>query len=150
MFIIRPYCQSDKDELINLWCKCGLTHPDNDPARDIARKMEVNPEWLLVGLNDGKLVASVMVGYDGHRGWVNYLGVDPDCRKQGLGREMMAKAELVLKAAGCPKINLQVRSSNSSVLAFYKAIGFRQDDVIGMSRRFVIDNPEVEGYCPEA
>jgi ribosomal protein S18 acetylase RimI-like enzyme len=80
-----------------------------------------------------------MCGYDGHRGWINYLAVNPAHRSAGLGRALMAEAERLLRAAGCPKINLQVRSSNAAVIAFYRAIGFAEDDVISMGKRLERD-----------
>ncbi len=89
---------------------------------------------------NGEMVGSVMVGYEGHRGWINYLGVCPKHRKRGFGRQLMAEAERLLRLEGCPKINLQVRSSNADVLAFYRAIGYLQDDVISMGKRLEPDH----------
>lgn len=94
---------------------------------------------FLVGLIEGKIVTSVMVGYEGHRGWINYLAVSPEYQKRGLGKSMMDEAEELLRQQGCPKINLQVRTSNAGVLAFYKAIGFLQDDVVSLGKRLEHD-----------
>jgi ribosomal protein S18 acetylase RimI-like enzyme len=82
-----------------------------------------------------------MAGYEGHRGWINYLAVCPDHQRRGIGRMLMEQAEMLLKRAGCPKINLQVRSTNSEVIAFYQAIGYSVDDVISMGRRLIDDAP---------
>lgn len=125
--------------MVRLWRECGLVAPQNDPAKDIARKLKVHPEWFLVGELDGTIVASCMAGYEGHRGWINYLAVSPERRKRGLGRQIMEKAETLLRAAGCPKINLQVRSSNADVIAFYESIGFGIDDVVSMGKRLEED-----------
>ena len=136
---IRPYRSSDEAALIALWQACGLIRPQNDPHRDIARKLRVNPEWFLVGERDGRLVAAVMAGYEGHRGWINYLAVAPTQRRAGLGRAIMAEAEHLLRAAGCPKINLQVRPDNPGVIAFYEKIGFTVEGAISLGRRLTKD-----------
>jgi ribosomal protein S18 acetylase RimI-like enzyme len=136
---IRPFEAGDRDAVVELWRRCGLVVPWNDPAKDIARKQNVRGDLFLVGLRDGVIIASVMAGYEGHRGWINYLAVSPDHRDKGYGRRMMEEAERRLRAEGCPKINLQVRASNRGVAAFYKAIGFVQDDVISFGKRLEHD-----------
>jgi ribosomal protein S18 acetylase RimI-like enzyme len=136
---IRPFAPSDEPALVALWRDCGLTVPWNDPHRDIARKMQAQPDLLLLGFASGRLVATVMVGYDGHRGWINYLGVAPDCRRQGFGAVMMAEAESRLRALGCPKINLQVRGSNAQAIEFYNRIGFKVDDCVSLGKRLEFD-----------
>lgn len=139
MLTTRPFRGEDEAAVIDLWVRCGLVKPQNDPRKDIQRKSKVKPEMFLVGLLDGAIVASVMVGYDGHRGWINYLAVSPDHQKRGFGRRMMDEAERLLRATGCPKINLQVRTSNTEVLAFYRAIGFAPDDVVSLGKRLEHD-----------
>jgi ribosomal protein S18 acetylase RimI-like enzyme len=104
------------------------------------RKISLDPNGLLVLENDNRLIGAVMVGYDGHRGWVNYLAVHPDHRGRGLGRVLMAAAEQRLVQTGCPKVNLQVRASNQEALAFYRRIGYRVDDVVSMGRRLEKDS----------
>ena len=136
---IRPYRAADEAALFALWRSCDLVQPHNNPHKDITRKLRVNPEWFLVGETAGHIVAAVMAGYEGHRGWINYLAVDPARRRTGLGRAMMAEAERLLRAAGCPKINLQVRTANRDVLAFYRRIGFAPDDVVSLGKRLEID-----------
>lgn len=124
-----------------MWEQCGLTRPWNDPGKDICRKLTCQPEGFLVGELGNQIVATVMAGYDGHRGWINYLAVDPDYQRQGLGSQMMAVAEVYLGRANCPKINLQVRSSNSAVLAFYRHLGYAVDDVVSFGKRLEHDLP---------
>ena len=138
---IRSYQSADRDAVVTLWQRCKLVAPQNDPLKDIRRKLQVNPEWLLVGEKNGRLVATCMAGYEGHRGWINYLAVDPEYRRRGIGRQLMRAAETQLRAAGCPKINLQVRTSNQTALGFYQAIGFTVDDVISLGKRLESDRP---------
>ena len=133
--MIRVYCEADEAAVIELWRECGLVVPWNDPKDDIAQKVRTQPELFLVGLLDGRVVASVMAGYEGHRGWINYLGVSPELHGRGLGRKMMDAAEDRLRKLGCPKINLQVRRSNRAVLAFYEHLGFSKDDVVSLGKR---------------
>jgi ribosomal protein S18 acetylase RimI-like enzyme len=133
--IIRPFQPADEAGVISLWEACDLVKPQNDPRKDIMRKLRVNPEWFLVASSDGRIVGAVMAGYEGHRGWINYLAVDPTRRRSGVGRTLMAEAERALRAAGCPKINLQVRPENKGVVAFYEAIGFSVEGVISLGKR---------------
>ena len=95
--------------------------------------------WFLVAVNGGELVGSVMAGYDGHRGWVNYLAVLPRMRLGGVGRALMAAVEVHLREAGCPKINLQVRATNQEAIGFYQALGYSFDDVVSLGRRLESD-----------
>jgi ribosomal protein S18 acetylase RimI-like enzyme len=113
----------------------------NDPARDIDRKSRVRPDWFLVGEWACTVVATLMVGYEGHRGWLNYLAVDPEFRRRGIGRRLVSRAEEILYEAGCPKINLQVRAGNAAAIEFYRALGFRPDNVVSMGLRLVSDQP---------
>ncbi len=136
---IRPFASADEAAVLALWQACGLVKPQNDPRKDIARKLRVNPEWFLVAESGGRIVGAVMAGYEGHRGWINYLAVDPARRRAGLGRALMAEAERVLRAAGCPKINLQVRPENRDVVAFYEAIGFSVEGAISLGKRLERD-----------
>lgn len=138
---IRPFQPADEDQVVALWERCNLTRPWNDPRKDIRRKLAVRPDLFLVGELDGVIVGTVMIGYDGHRGWVNYLGVDPACRRRGLGRALMIEAERLLREAGCPKINLQVRASNAEAVEFYRRIGFAVDDVVSLGKRLEHDGP---------
>ena len=136
---IRAYQESDQDAVVALWRECGLVRPWNDPVKDIQRKLRVQRDLFLVGTLEGRLVATVMAGYEGHRGWINYLAVAREYRMRGFGRRLMDEAEALLRAIGCPKINLQIRSSNADVIAFYRSLGFSVDDSLSMGKRLVED-----------
>lgn len=138
---IRSFSPEQTEAVVALWERCGLTRPWNDPRKDIARKLLVQPELFLVAETDEQIVGTVMAGYEGHRGWINYLGVDPAYQRQGIGRLLMSAAEEKLQARGCPKVNLQVRSTNSAVIAFYNAIGYAVDDVTSLGKRLEHDGP---------
>ncbi|AFT72599.1 Acetyltransferase, GNAT family protein 9 [Alloalcanivorax dieselolei B5] len=116
-----------------------MTRPWNDPNSDISRKLHVQPELFFVGEVDGKVVASAMAGYDGHRGSVFYLAVSPEHQHRGFGQILMLKVEDALTAMGCPKLNIVVRSSNKQVLAFYRHLGYAVDDVVSMGKRLIPD-----------
>jgi ribosomal protein S18 acetylase RimI-like enzyme len=139
MLKIRRFTDADETAVIDLWHCCGLTVPWNDPANDIERKRHVQPELFLVGTVEGVVAASAMGGYDGHRGWVNYLAVDPDQRFHGYGQQIMNELERLLLERGCPKLNLQVRSSNETAIAFYESIGYKIDAVVSMGKRLIPD-----------
>lgn len=132
---IRAYRESDQDDVVALWRECGLVVPWNDPIKDIGRKLQVQRQLFLVGSLHSRLVATVMAGYEGHRGWVNYLAVATEYRKRGFARRLLDEAEELLRDMGCPKINLQVRSSNADVVEFYRRIGYSVDDVVSMGKR---------------
>lgn len=140
--LIRSFQPEDQPSIVQLWQRAGLTRPWNDPDLDIQRKLSVPPEtsWFLVGEVDQQIVASVMVGYEGHRGWINYLAVDPDFRRQGLGRQLMEAAEQLLVKAGCPKVNLQVRADNAKAISFYQQVGFNEDAVVSFGKRLISDD----------
>ena len=137
--IVREYKPGDRDELIALWLACDLVRAWNDPARDIERKLALRDGGLLVAVQGDILCGSVMAGYDGHRGWINYLATNPSMRRQGIGRMLVTEAEALLTQRGCPKVNLQIRSTNTQVAEFYRRIGYLDDDVISMGRRLVDD-----------
>ncbi|MGE5453180.1 MAG: GNAT family acetyltransferase [Acidobacteriota bacterium] len=138
---IRPFACGDEAAVIALWDRCELTRPWNDPHQDIQRKMTVQPELFVVGEHNGQIIASAMGGFDGHRGWINYLAVCPTVQRQGLGRQLMAHLEHALRAMGCPKLNLQIRAGNSAAMAFYQALGFGQDELVSMGKRLIVDQP---------
>lgn len=139
ILVVRPYATSDEAAIVTLWQACQLTRSWNNPISDIARKLSVQPENFLVGTLKGHLIASVMAGFDGHRGWINYLAVSPACQGQHYGQQMMQAVEHRLQAMGCPKINLQIRTGNIDAVAFYQAIGYQTDDVISMGKRLISD-----------
>ena len=141
---IRPFAPADEATVIALWQACGLTRPWNDPHKDIARKLGVHSQWFVVGKLPSphgarQLVASAMDGYDGHRGWVNYLAVHPEQRRQGLASALMAHLEAELTAAGCPKLSLQIREGNEAVVGLYQALGYAVDPVVSMGKRLIAD-----------
>jgi ribosomal protein S18 acetylase RimI-like enzyme len=137
---IRAFRSGDEEAVVALWERCALTRPWNDPRKDIARKRKVDADLFLVGVIDERIVASAMGGYEGHRGWVNYLAVDPDLQRRGFGARMMAAIEDALRSRGCPKINLQIRGSNKAAAGFYRALGYSLDDVISMGKRLERDD----------
>ncbi len=140
MLEIRQFKSEDKRAVFQLWHDCNLIVPWNDPEKDIQRKLNVGAEYFLVGEYEDSLVASVMGGYDGHRGYVNYLAVVPMCRHKGFAHSMMAEIETQLKAAGCPKINLMVRNTNVDVIEFYQSLGYQMDQSVILGKRLIPDN----------
>ena len=136
---IRPYHAADKDAVIALWGRCKLLAPANHPEQDIERKLTVNPELFLVAVADERIIGTCMAGYEGHRGWINYLAVTPEYQQQGIARRLMQVAEDKLRALGCPKINLQIRETNTHVIEFYQRLGFDKDHVVSMGKRLVRD-----------
>lgn len=136
---IRPFQAGDEPAVIALWERCRLTRPWNDPRKDVQRKLGVQRELFLVGVEAGAIVAAVMAGYDGHRGSVNYLAVDPQYRRRGHGAALMRRVEQVLTERGCPKVNLAVRTTNAEVIAFYRKLGYTPDDVVPLGKRLIPD-----------
>jgi ribosomal protein S18 acetylase RimI-like enzyme len=136
---IRAFQPADEAAVVALWKECGLTRPWNDPHKDIARKLTEQPELFLVGAIGNEVVASVMVGFDGHRGWAYYLAVAERHRKRAYGRALMHEAERLLIERGCPKINLQVRSSNPGVIEFYRKLGYSHDQTVSLGKRLIPD-----------
>lgn len=137
---IQAFEVTYKDEVIALWRECNLVVPQNDPAKDIERKLKIDPDLFLVGVIDEKVVATVMGGYEGHRGWINYLAVKPSQQRKGYGQAIMQAVESLIKQKGCPKINLQVRATNEAVIKFYAAIGYGNDNVVGLGKRLEYDS----------
>lgn len=140
MLQIRAFTPEDEEAVVALWERCTLTRPWNDPRKDIARKRKVDADLFLVGVIDERIVSSAMGGYEGHRGWVNYLAVDPDFQRRGFGARMMAAIEAAFRERGCPKVNLQIRGSNKGATEFYRALGYTLDDVISMGKRLERDD----------
>jgi len=137
--LIRPFKEGDEEALVSLWKTCKLTVPWNNPYKDIARKLKVQAELFLVGYLDDKLIASVMAGYDGHRGWINYFAVHPDFQARGYGKQLMDNVEKGLRKLGCPKINLQIREGNDKVFSYYQKLGFVEEKRINMGKRLEDD-----------
>ncbi|MDR1513254.1 MAG: GNAT family acetyltransferase [Propionibacteriaceae bacterium] len=139
MMEIRPFEPEDEDVVVALWEATGLTRPWNDPKADIARKLARQPDLFLVGVEDGEVVATAMCGYDGHRGNINYLAVDPARQGRGLGRQLLTHMESLLLQTGCPKINLQVRLDNDRAVAFYQRCGYDVFHVADLGKRLIPD-----------
>lgn len=134
--MITPLGEADIAELVALWEACELTRPWNDPERD-ARLAIAGPSSAILGLREGReLIASVMVGFDGHRGWVYYLAAAPDRRREGLGRRLMDAAEAWLRERDAPKLQLMVRASNAEALGFYEALGLERQEVVTLGKFF--------------
>jgi ribosomal protein S18 acetylase RimI-like enzyme len=126
------------EEAVQLWQQAGLVRPWNDPRQDAKRALAGPASTLLAGFEDETLVATAIVGHDGHRGWVYYLAVAPSARGRGRGRSMMEACEEWLRERRVPKLNLMIRGDNAAARGFYTALGYQPDDVIVLSRR--LDN----------
>jgi len=137
--VFVPYEERYRDQVIALWEKCGLVRPWNNPDKDIDRKQaDRNGAFLIVVLDD-RLIGSVMVSHDGHRGSIYYLSIDPEHQAGGLGKRLMAHCESYLKNLGCPKINLFVRRGNEAVMAFYERLGYAEEAAVPMGKRLIPD-----------
>jgi len=121
---IAPITDADVESVVALWQRCGLTRPWNDPTSEIAFARRGQNATILIGRADGALVATAMVGHDGHRGWVYYVAVDPDLQRRDFGRAIMAAAEDWLRGQGVEKVMLMVRPDNTKVHAFYDRLGY--------------------------
>jgi ribosomal protein S18 acetylase RimI-like enzyme len=137
---IRAFADTDELAVIELWRQCNVTRPWSDPHKDIQRKRLVQPHLFLVGVLERALVSTVMAGYEGHRGWINYLAVAPEYQHRVIGQRMMAEVERLLREAGCPKINVQVPLTNQDVIQFYRELGYTVDDVISLGKRLEADS----------
>ena len=137
--LIRPFKDGDEEALVSLWNNCKLTVPWNNPYKDITRKLKVQAELFLVGYLKDKIIASVMAGYDGHRGWINYLAVHLDFQSRGYGKQLMDNVGNRLRKLGYPKINLQIRDANNKVLSYYQKLRFVEEKRISMGKRLEDD-----------
>ena len=136
---IRPFETADRMAVITLWRNCGLVKSWNDPNKDIDRKLHRDPHWFFVGEQNSQVIASMMIGYEGHRGWINYLAVSPDYQRQHFGHQLVNFAEQELLKVNCPKLNLQIRATNSEVIRFYESLGFKVDEAVSMGKRLIAD-----------
>ncbi|MCU4351023.1 MULTISPECIES: GNAT family acetyltransferase [Acinetobacter] len=139
MFMIRQFIQSDLEDVIHLWEICGLTRPWNNPELDIFRKLVQQDDLFLVAIKDEQLIAVLMGGYDGHRGWMNYLAVHPQHQRLGIATALVQQLEKRLIARGCPKLQLLVRQDNLDVQTFYEELGYEEVDVVCMGKRLIQD-----------
>lgn len=134
----------ERETVIALWSRCGLTRPWNDPEADMALAEAVENAAILVTRAGGRIVGAAMTGHDGHRGALYYLGVDPDHRRGGIGRALVRAAEAWCRSRGAPKLNLLVRSENQTVLAFYAALGYLPTNSISLYRTLDPERAERE------
>lgn len=132
---ISTAMERDRSEVIALWESCNLTRPWNDPVADYRLALANDSSAILLARAADRIVASVLTGFDGHRGWVYYLAVAPASQKQGLGRKMMEAAELWLRKRDAPKIQLMVRDDNDQAIGFYKALGYELQPVVTIGKR---------------
>ena len=148
-FVIRDFLPADTDAVVQLWHSCGLTRPWNDPHKDIERKAadQNGAFWVAstpcpdpLTKDGGKIIGTVMIGYDGHRGSINYLAVSPTHQSKGLGAAIMQAAEAFLIRRECPKVSLCVRRENHAVLSFYDRLGYQADDIIFLGKRLISDD----------
>ena len=139
MFMIRQFIQSDLDDVIHLWEICGLTRPWNNPELDIFRKLVQQDDLFLVAIKDEQLIAVLMGGYDGHRGWVNYLAVHPHDQRNGVATALLQQLEKRLVALGCPKLQLLIRKDNIDVQSFYEQLGYEEIEVVCLGKRLIQD-----------
>ena len=138
-FTIRNFRRDDEADVIALWQQAGLIVPWNNPKTDIERKHEDSPDMFFIGELGNEPVATCMAGYDGHRGWIYFLAVRNSQQRKGLATILVSHVESELAKIGCPKIDLMVRNTNDSVLAFYKSLGYELDPVVVMSKRLRAD-----------
>jgi ribosomal protein S18 acetylase RimI-like enzyme len=134
--LIRRFMESDTPQLTSLWLNVFPDDPPwNAPAEIIRHKCAVAPDLFWVGVLGSRIVATVMAGYDGNRGWIYHLAVASDLRRNAFSRAMMVEAEARLRTLGCPKINLQVRASSADTVRFYQAIGYATEERISRGKR---------------
>jgi ribosomal protein S18 acetylase RimI-like enzyme len=137
---VRPVAASDVDAIVALWRVVfpeygDPARPHRDPRANVERKLAFGDGLFWLAKAGGRVVGTIMAGYDGHRGWIYSLGVHPDARRAGVGRALLAEVERALLARGCPKVNLQVFASNAGAQAFWRAAGYATDDVVAMGKR---------------
>ena len=133
---IRPFVIEDTDAVLEVWSLAGMTMPERNPRSDIQKKLRHSPESFFVGTLDGTVVATVMVGYDGHRGWIYSLAVKPDLQHRGIGTQMMEHAESWLRQQGCLRVKLQIDDARSGVTEFYRKLGYEVQQLVSMAKWF--------------
>lgn len=137
---IRCFEEKDRSSVVELWTACGLVVPWNDPNKDIDRKLKVGTELFLVAEDGHDILGTLMGGYEGHRGWINYLAVASEHRGGGIGHKLVSALEALLIERGCPKVNLQVRSTNSEVIDYYEKLGYVRDKAVSLGKRLIPDD----------
>ena len=140
---IQTLTDQHYEAAVSLWHTCGLTRPWNDAQTDLKRAMRGPSSTVLAAVDKEQLAGTVMVGHDGHRAWVYYLAVLPERQRQGLGQALMTAAEHWAQAEGMPKLQFMVRQDNAAVIGFYESLGYTDQQVVVMGRRFS-DDPDGE------
>lgn len=137
---IRRFDEADREAVKALWHRCGLVRAWNDPDKDISRKLSCQPEGFLVIEHENTLIGSAMFGYDGHRGMVYYLAIDPIHQGHGHARALMSEIETLAMSWGCPKINLFVRADNAQALGLYERLGYHVETSAALGKRLIPDD----------
>lgn len=138
--MIRTYQDTDLEDIIQLWERCDLTRPWNNPEIDIFRKIAQKDDLFLVAVKDQQIIATLMGGYDGHRGWMNYLAVHPHHQRNGVATALIQQLEKRLTALGCPSLQLLVRKENIDVQNFYEQLGYEELEVVCLAKRLISDH----------
>ncbi|MCG8589868.1 MAG: GNAT family acetyltransferase [Proteobacteria bacterium] len=134
-FAIRTYRDEDHESVVQLWRQVFPDAPArNDPVQDIRRMMRAQPDFFLVAHFGPRVVGTTLAGFDGHRGWLHLVAVAPDHRGRGVGAALVREAEARLAKIGCPKLNLQVRSSSPEATGFYERLGYAVEERISMGK----------------
>ena len=139
MFVIRPYIDTDLEDIIQLWERCDLTRPWNNPEIDIFRKAAQKDELFLVAVKDQTIIATLMGGYDGHRGWINYLAVHPNHQRNGIATALIQHSEKRLIALGCPELQILVPKEHIDIQNFYEQLGYDEKEVVCLAKRLISD-----------
>ena len=127
-FEINPFHPTDITDIINLWERCDLLRPWNNPKVDIETAQKTDACRIIVGKKDNSLIASVLVGFDGHRGWIYYQAVHPKHQGLGYGKILLQAAEDFLKSYDCQKVELMIRPENHTIRKFYEKLGYEVED----------------------
>ena len=132
---IRSYCDADEGGVVRLWNSVFPNDPPwNEPVTVIRRKVAVQPELFLVAILDGSVVGTTLAGFDGCRGWIHHVGVDPSARRRGVGSLLVREAAARLRGIGCPKLNLQIRAANQTAIQFYESLEFSVESRVSMAQ----------------
>lgn len=122
-------------DAVHLWERTNLTRPWNDPVLDARRALNSPTSTILALMEDSHVIATAMVGHDGHRGWLYYVAVDPERQGQGIGRQLVQECTQWLQTMGVPKVQLMVRNENRAVIDFYTGLGFEDQNVVVLGKR---------------
>lgn len=133
---VRPYGDGDEEAVVALWSRVFPgPSPWNDPRLVIATKTATQPELFFVAVVEGSVVGTAIGGFDGHRGWLYTVAVHPDWQRRAIGTALVRRVEAALVTLGCPKLNLQIVTSNAGVVAFYERLGYAIEERVSMGKR---------------